>query len=110
MPSPFPGMDPYLENPEIFPDFHDSAITSRTRHRVNKDANFTSANRKRFSPARPIWSRSTFFAPASTSRRFRSRLPLKHAGVLTITSLYIALTNRKTNSFTRSASKNGYHP
>src|SRR5271155_1243332 len=27
MASPFPGMDPYLENPEIFPDFHDSAIT-----------------------------------------------------------------------------------
>jgi hypothetical protein len=27
MPSPFPGMDPYLENPEIFPDFHDSLIT-----------------------------------------------------------------------------------
>ncbi|MBV8126174.1 MAG: DUF4058 family protein [Planctomycetaceae bacterium] len=26
-PSPFPGMDPYLENPEIFPDFHDSFIT-----------------------------------------------------------------------------------
>jgi len=24
MPSPFPGMDPYLEHPEIFPDFHDS--------------------------------------------------------------------------------------
>ena len=23
----FPGMDPYLENPEIFPDFHDSIIT-----------------------------------------------------------------------------------
>jgi hypothetical protein len=27
MPSPFPGMDPYLETPEIFPDFHDSVIT-----------------------------------------------------------------------------------
>ncbi len=27
MPSPFPGMDPYLESPEIFPDFHDSVIT-----------------------------------------------------------------------------------
>lgn len=27
MPSPFPGMDPFLENPEIFPDFHDSMIT-----------------------------------------------------------------------------------
>jgi hypothetical protein len=27
MPSPFPGMDPYVENPEIFPDFHDSFIT-----------------------------------------------------------------------------------
>jgi Protein of unknown function (DUF4058) len=27
MPSPFPGMDPYLENPEIFPDLHDSLIT-----------------------------------------------------------------------------------
>ena len=27
MPSPFPGMDPYLESPEIFPDFHDSYTT-----------------------------------------------------------------------------------
>jgi Protein of unknown function (DUF4058) len=27
MPSPFPGMDPYLETPEILPDFHDSVIT-----------------------------------------------------------------------------------
>jgi hypothetical protein len=27
MPSPFPGMDPYLENPEIFADLHDSFIT-----------------------------------------------------------------------------------
>lgn len=27
MPSPFPGMDPYLEHPEIYPDFHDSVIT-----------------------------------------------------------------------------------
>jgi hypothetical protein len=26
MPSPFPGMDPYLEDPEIFPDFHDSFV------------------------------------------------------------------------------------
>jgi Protein of unknown function (DUF4058) len=27
MPSPFPGMDPFLENPGIFSDFHDSFIT-----------------------------------------------------------------------------------
>lgn len=27
MPSPFPGMDPYLEAAEIFPDLHDSLIT-----------------------------------------------------------------------------------
>jgi len=27
MPSPFPGMNPYLESPEIFADFHDSLIT-----------------------------------------------------------------------------------
>jgi hypothetical protein len=27
MPSPFPGMDPYLEHPEVFPDLHDSFIT-----------------------------------------------------------------------------------
>jgi hypothetical protein len=27
MPSPFPGMDPYLENPDWFPDLHDSLIT-----------------------------------------------------------------------------------
>ncbi len=26
MPSPFPGMDPYLENPSVFPDFHDRFI------------------------------------------------------------------------------------
>src|SRR5438445_2833332 len=26
MPSPFPGMDPFLENPGIFPDLHDSLI------------------------------------------------------------------------------------
>jgi hypothetical protein len=26
MPSPFPGMDPYLENPGVFPDFHDRFI------------------------------------------------------------------------------------
>lgn len=27
MPSPFPGMDPYLEQPAVFPDLHDSMIT-----------------------------------------------------------------------------------
>jgi len=27
MPSPFPGMDPFLEHPEIFPDLHDSFVT-----------------------------------------------------------------------------------
>jgi len=26
MPSPFPRLDPYLEDPEIFPDLHDSFI------------------------------------------------------------------------------------
>jgi hypothetical protein len=26
MPSPFPGMDPFLEDSEIFPDFHDMLI------------------------------------------------------------------------------------
>lgn len=27
MPSPFSGMDPFLEHPDLFPDFHDSFIT-----------------------------------------------------------------------------------
>jgi hypothetical protein len=27
MPSPFPGMDPFLEDPEVFPDLHDSFTT-----------------------------------------------------------------------------------
>lgn len=27
MPSPFPGMDPFLEHPAVFPGFHDSFIT-----------------------------------------------------------------------------------
>ncbi|HUG91566.1 MAG TPA: DUF4058 family protein [Planctomycetaceae bacterium] len=26
MPSPFPGMDPFLESPEYFPDLHDSLV------------------------------------------------------------------------------------
>jgi hypothetical protein len=26
MPSPFPGMDPYLEDPAVFPDLHDSFV------------------------------------------------------------------------------------
>ncbi len=28
MPSPFPGMDPYIERPEIWPDFHNQLIAS----------------------------------------------------------------------------------
>jgi len=27
VPSPFPGMDPFSEDTDIFPDFHDSLIT-----------------------------------------------------------------------------------
>jgi hypothetical protein len=28
MPSPFPGMDPYIERPAIWPDFHDALVTA----------------------------------------------------------------------------------
>jgi len=28
MPCPFPGMDPYIERPEIWPDFHDAMVTA----------------------------------------------------------------------------------
>jgi hypothetical protein len=28
MPCPFPGMDPYIERPEIWPDFHDALVTA----------------------------------------------------------------------------------
>src|SRR5450755_759173 len=28
MPSPFPGMDPYIERPEIWPDFHLHMVVS----------------------------------------------------------------------------------
>ena len=34
MPSPFPGMDPYLEAPELWPDFHHELI-SAIRERMN---------------------------------------------------------------------------
>ena len=34
MPSPFPGMDPYLEAPSIWPDFH-HALASEIRTRLN---------------------------------------------------------------------------
>ena len=32
MPSPFPGMDPYLEAPDIWPDFHDALASEIRRH------------------------------------------------------------------------------
>ena len=35
MSSPFPGMDPFLEHPDIFPDFHDSFIT-HIRERIQE--------------------------------------------------------------------------
>ena len=28
MPSPFPGMDPYIEKPAIWPDFHDALVSA----------------------------------------------------------------------------------
>ena len=31
MPSPFPGMDPYLEDPWLWPDFHLSFMVSLAR-------------------------------------------------------------------------------
>jgi uncharacterized protein DUF4058 len=34
MPSPFPGMDPWLEDPDIFPDLHDSLV-GRLRDALN---------------------------------------------------------------------------
>mgnify|MGYP002382155108 FL=1 len=36
MPSPFPGMDPYLEDPQVWPDFHD-ALASEIRKALNAD-------------------------------------------------------------------------
>ena len=35
MPSPFPGMDPYLEVPDIWPDFHD-ALAGEIRGELNR--------------------------------------------------------------------------
>ena len=35
MPSPFPGMDPYLEAPDIWPDFHD-ALAGEIRGALNQ--------------------------------------------------------------------------
>jgi hypothetical protein len=34
MPSPFPGMDPYLEAPDIWPDLHE-ALASEMRAELN---------------------------------------------------------------------------
>src|SRR5947208_16811454 len=31
MPSPFPGMDPYLENPDLWPDVHHALISAIQR-------------------------------------------------------------------------------
>lgn len=36
MPSPFPGMDPYLESPDIWPDFHDR-IASEISTTLNRE-------------------------------------------------------------------------
>ena len=36
MPSPFPGMDPYLEDPALWPDFHD-ALAGEIRALLNRN-------------------------------------------------------------------------
>lgn len=35
MPSPFPGMDPYIDDPELWPAFHNS-LASEIRAELNK--------------------------------------------------------------------------
>ena len=35
MPSPFPGMDPYLEDPYLWPDFH-NALAAQMRDVLNR--------------------------------------------------------------------------
>lgn len=35
MPSPFPGMDPFLEDPDVFPDLH-SALATAVREALNQ--------------------------------------------------------------------------
>ena len=35
MPSPFPGMDPYIEAPDIWPDFH-HAFATEIRNALNR--------------------------------------------------------------------------
>jgi hypothetical protein len=35
MPSPFPGMDPYLEVPDIWPDFH-ASLAVEVKHQLNR--------------------------------------------------------------------------
>ena len=35
MPSPFPGMDPYLEAPDIWPDFH-HAVAGQISSELNR--------------------------------------------------------------------------
>src|SRR5215207_7120046 len=36
MPSPFPGMDPYLEDPDLWPDVHAELITDVRHHLTPK--------------------------------------------------------------------------
>ncbi len=38
MPSPFPGMDPWLEDEEVFPDLHESLSVLPARGAQRRDA------------------------------------------------------------------------
>ena len=57
MPSPFPGMDPYLEAPHIWPDLH-NALAAETPQRTESD------------PAEPLLC-SSRDAPGARDRRGR---------------------------------------
>jgi hypothetical protein len=83
MPSPFPGMDPYLESPEIFPDFHDSLITYlRENLQANLPAPYYAAIGRR------VWIAASrrSIGPDVHVLRSRTRVedPSRQAGALTV--------------------------
>ena len=75
MPMIFPGMDPWLEDPPLWPDVHESLIVYfREQLQPFLRPRYVAAieRRQRFSPARHIGSRSTCCAGGSMPWRCRS--------------------------------------
>lgn len=84
MPSPFPGMDPYLEHPEFFPDLHDALISGlRVALQERLPASYCALTRSR------VWVEYSERSIEPDVNVLRTEAPDNHGGTATAVSVSV---------------------